>query len=191
VSNRFDAAVVALGSLQGFSDAERETVVALLRRGHGRVDPASERSAAVTSLTDRAFTWPEFDRWQAFFGALGTFPARWDGLHVVPPPRTSPAGREAYQYLKLDLLLEWLDALARRSTVLAHYTRQGMRARIVRQGDGQRCPVCDPFNSYEVRHRNDTMPPFHPGCRCLLLAVNGRPCHGRIKAHDRLRSRAL
>jgi hypothetical protein len=185
VSQRFDAAVVALDSIQGFSNAEREAVVALLRRGHGRVDPPTTRSAAaVSSLTARAFTWPEFDRWQAFFGTLGTFPARWEGLHAVPSPRTSPDGREAYQHRKLDLLFEWLDTLARRSTALAHYTRQGKGARIARQGDGQRCPACDPFNSHEVNDQDDSLPPFHPGCRCLLLAVNVNPYHGRITADD-------
>jgi len=191
VSNGFDAAALALGSIQGFSDDEREAVVELLKIGRGRVALVREGSATpLTVLADRAFTWPEFDHWQAFFAARGTFPARWDGLHVVPAPRTPTAARAAYQQRKLDLLFEWLDTLTRRATALGHYTRQGMRARIVRQGDGQRCPVCESFNAHEVRHGSDTMPPIHPGCRCVLMAVTAVPHHERIGTHAPPRSRA-
>ena len=191
MSQRFDEAALALGSIRGFSNDEREAVVELLKIGRGRAAPAPEGSATpLTVLADRAFTWPEFDHWQAFFAARDTFPARWDGLHVAPVPQTSTAARAAYQQRKLDLLFEWLDTLTRRATALGHYTRQGMRARIVRQGDGQRCPVCESFNAHEVTHGSDTMPPFHPGCRCVLVAVPMIPPHERIGTHTRHRSRA-
>ncbi len=190
MSNRFDAATLALDSIGGFSDDEREAVVELLRIGRAGLTPPREGSVTpLTALAERAFTWPEFDRWQAFFAARDAFPARWDGLHAVPSPRTLPAALEAYQLRKLDLLFEWLDTLTRRDTALGHYTRQGIRARIVRQGDGQRCPVCEPFTTREVTQGSDTMPPFHPGCRCVLMAVNPDP-QERIRTHGRHRSRA-
>ena len=191
MSKSSDAAALALSSIEGFSDDERDTVVECLKTGRARVVAERQGSAtAVTVLAERAFTWPEFDRWQAVFAACGTFPARWDGLQVVPMPQTSPGARAAYGLRKLDLLFEWLDTLTRRATALGHYTRQGMRARIVRQGDGRRCPVCEPFNALEVTHGSDTMPPFHPGCRCVLMAVHAVPDYERIRAHGRLRSRA-
>jgi len=149
---RVDAARLAIAGTRGLSSREQEAMVGI------RV--ASELS------------WPDFDRWQAFFAARRTFPARWEGLQVVPPAETPEAS--AYQHRKLDLLLEWLDMLAHRSTVLAHYARHGMRARIVRQQSGPGCSVCDPFNAREVGPHDDTMPPFHPGCRCLLLAARPR-----------------
>ena len=113
------------------------------------------------------FAWPDFDRWQAFFAAGETFPAGWEGLHVAPPAQTPEA--VVYQQRKLTLFSEWLDMLAHRSTVLAHYARQGIRARIERQHAGPACPACDPFNAREVGPGLDTVPPFHPGCRCVLV----------------------
>jgi hypothetical protein len=191
VSKSSDAAVLALSSIEGFSDDEREAVVECLKTGRARVVAAREGPAtAVTVLANRAFTWPEFDRWQAIFAASGTFPARWDGLQVVPVPQTSRDARAAYGLRKLDLLFEWLDALTRGAAALGHYTRQGMRARIVRQEAGQRCPVCESFNGHEVRHRRDTMPPIHPGCRCVLMAVTAVPNYERIGTHARHRLRA-
>ena len=172
MSKSFDAAALALSSMRGFSDEERRAVVDFLKIGRARVAAVRDGSAtALTALADRAFTWPEFDRWQAFFAARGTFPARWDGLQVVPAHETSLATRAAYRLRKLDLLFEWLDTLTRGVTALGHYRRQGMRARIVRQEDGQRCPVCESFNGHEVRSGTDTMPPIHPGCRCVLMAM--------------------
>ena len=134
------------------------------------------------------FAWPDFDRWQAFFTADGTFPAGWDGLHVAPSAQTPAA--LVYQQRKLTLFSEWLDMLAHRSTVLAHYARQGIRARIERQHAGPACPACDPFNAREVGPGFDTVPPFHPGCRCVLVAVHRPPATRRPRAYARSRSRA-
>lgn len=191
MSKSSDAATLALSSIEGFSDDERDAVVDCLKTGRARVVAERQGSAtAVTVLAERAFTWPEFDRWQAVFAACGTFPVRWDGLQVVPVPQTSPGARAAYGLRKLDLLFEWLDTLTRGAAALGHYTRQGMRARIVRQEDGQRCPVCESFNGHEVRHGRDTMPPIHPGCRCVLMAVAAVPYDERIGTHARHRLRA-
>jgi hypothetical protein len=168
----FNEARLALGGIQGLSDNDRATVIEVLKIGRLRVPVAhSGGLRAAEALAEYAFSWPEFDRWQAVFAAGGTFPARWDGLQVVPAPQTLPATRAAYRLRKWELLLEWLDRLTREAAAFGHYTRQGRRARIVRQEDGRRCPVCDPFNGHEVRHEGDTMPPLHPGCRCVLMAV--------------------
>ena len=127
------------------------------------------------------FTWPDFDRWQAFFTADGTFPAGWDGLHVTPPAQTLEAA--VYQQRKQTLFSEWLD-------MLAHYARQGIGARIERQHAGPACPVCDPFNAREVGPGLEAVPPFHPGCRCVLVAVHTPPANRRPRAYARSRSRA-
>ena len=172
----FDAVASALDSIQGLSDTERETVVEFLNIGRTRAAAAGNVAAtAMTALGDRGFTWPEFDRWQAIFAASGTFPARWKGLHEVPSPLASPAASAAYRLRKMDLLLEWLATLPRGVTALQHYTRQGMRARIVQQGDGLRCPVCESFNGREVGDGSGVMPPIHPGCRCVLMAMTAGP----------------
>jgi len=171
VSKSFGAVARALDSIQDFSGDDRDAVVAFLKAGRTREDAVREgASTAVSALGDRGFTWPEFDRWQAIFAASGTFPARWNGLHEVPSPQTSAASA-AYRLRKMELLLEWLDTLHRGAAALHHYTRQGMRARIVQQGDRLRCPVCELFNGLEVRRASDTMPPIHPGCRCVLVAL--------------------
>jgi hypothetical protein len=119
----------------------------------------------------------DFDRWQAFFTANAPFPSGWEGLHVAPPPETPEA--EAYEHRKSSLVSEWVERLANRSVVLAHYARQGMRARIARQHAQPACPVCDPFTAREVGPGLETMPPFHPGCRCVALAVHATTARRR------------
>jgi hypothetical protein len=190
VSQTFDAVGSALDSIQGLSDDEREAVVEFLKVGRTRVAAAREGATAVTVLGTRGFIWPEFDRWQGIFAASGTFPARWKGLHEVPSSWMSSAASTAYRLRKLDLLLEWLDTLRRGATALHHYTRQGMRARIVQQGDGLRCPVCELHNGCEVRQGSQTIPPIHPGCRCVLMAVTAAPLDEPMgpRARQRLRS---
>jgi hypothetical protein len=169
VSPRFNAAALALAGIQEFSDNEREALIELLRVG--RLGLGSE--AALSPLVDRAFTWPEFDRWQAFFSARGVFPSRWDGLHAAPSSRAPQGALVAYQRGKLHLLVEWLDTLTQSCTQLQHYTRQGRRVRIARQGDGHDCPVCEEFEAVEITQEHGTLPPFHPGCRCVLMARDG------------------
>jgi hypothetical protein len=189
VSKSFDAVTMALGRIQGFADDEREAVVEFLKGGRTRVAP-HEGATAVTVLGERGFTWPEFDRWQAIFAASGTFPTRWKGLQEVPSSRTTTAVNAAYRLRKLDLLLEWLDTLRRGATALHHYTRQGVRARIVQQGDGLRCTVCESLNGLEVGRGSETLPPIHPGCRCVLMAVPAASLDEPMapRARHRLRS---
>jgi hypothetical protein len=137
-----------------------------------------DRAAMATTTPD--FAWPDFDRWQAAFAAAHVFPARWEGLHRIPPAHTLE--EEAYRLRKLALLVEWLDMLARRSTVHAHFTRQGIRARVARQDTRLPCPACEPFNTREVGTEHDAMPPFHPGCRCVLVAIPVKPAGRRRKS---------
>jgi len=171
---RFQAAARVLSGIQGLSATEREAVVDRLKLGRAAAPRAG--SATTSSMpVDRAFTWPEFDRWQAFFSARGMFPARWDGLQAAPEPQTPPAARAIYRLRKLDLLFEWLDTLAHGAAAFGHYRRQGMRARMVRQGGGGRCPACESFNGHEVTPGGAPMPPIHPGCRCVLVAMTEAP----------------
>jgi hypothetical protein len=131
----------------------------------------------LASDTTEDFSWPEFDRWQATFAAIDVFPPRWEGLQCAPPAHTPEA--EAYRVRKLILFGEWLDMLARRPAVLAHYARQGMRARVERQDTRTPCPACDPFNTRVVGPGLDAIPPFHPGCRCVLVAMRPAPVNRR------------
>lgn len=149
--------------------------------------PLSSRPPAATAATTEDFAWPEFDRWQAAFAAAHNFPPRWEGLQCAPPAHTPEA--EAYQLRKLVMFDEWRDMLARRPAVLAHYARQGVRARVARQDDRAPCPACDPFNAAEAGPGLDAIPPFHPGCRCVLVAVHTRPLQRRERSHERPRPR--
>ena len=128
----------------------------------------------------RDFSWPDFDRWQAAFRAAGLFPFRWEGLEHVPPAYSPEA--EAYQRRKFVLFREWLDMLAQRPVVRAHYARHKIRVRVVRQDRRQSCPACDPFHGREVGHAFEAMPPFHPGCRCVLVAVHAGPSGRRARS---------
>ena len=185
---RLQAAAQALSGIQGLSATEREAVVDRLKLGRARAVATHADSATTSSVpVDRAFTWPEFDRWQAFFSARGMFPARWDGLQAAPEPQTPPAARAIYRLRKLDLLFEWLDTLAHGAAAFGHYRRQGVRARMVRQGGEGRCPACESFNGHEVTHGGAPMPPIHPGCRCVLVAVTEAPPEERTGTRRRPR----
>ena len=165
-----------LSGIQGLSVTEREAVAERLKNGRACAAAARDESAPISAVpVDRAFTWPEFDRWQRFFDACGMFPARWDGLEAAPAPRAPPAEAAIYRTRKLDLLFEWLDTLVHGAVSFGHYRRQGVRARIVLQGDGGRCPACESFNGHEVRLGGAPMPPIHPGCRCVLVAMTEVP----------------
>jgi hypothetical protein len=149
--------------------------------------PLTTRPPLVTAGPAGDFAWPDFDRWQATFTAIGIFPPRWDGLQCAPPAHTREAA--TYRLRKLVLFDEWLDMLARRPIMLAHYARQGLRARVARQDERAPCPACDPFNAAEIRLEVDALPPFHPGCRCVLVAVPAGPVRRRGRSHERSRSR--
>jgi hypothetical protein len=122
------------------------------------------------TTTTRDFSWPDFDHWQAAFAAAGRFPPGWEGLECAPLAHTPEA--EAYRLRKFTLFHEWLDMLAQRPVVLAHYARQGISIRVERQDQRSSCPACDPFHGREVGSHLDAIPPFHPGCRCVLVALH-------------------
>ncbi len=179
-------AAIALAQTTGFSREERQAVLDLLKGVTTRGQSADDlHSAVLARLGARDFRWPEFDRWQAFFAQGWKFPPLWDEVKKTPAIRAAPEIRHAYWTHKLYLLLHWLQSLettrVQTRTALARYAQRGIRAEIVRQGNGMPCPVCDPLNHQEVKDGARDLPPFHPGCRCLILAVTnaGGPSAGR------------
>ncbi|MBI4561170.1 MAG: hypothetical protein HY724_03920 [Candidatus Rokubacteria bacterium] len=176
MSGTLNYAAIALAKTTGFSLEERQIVLGLLKGITARSEPVGGLYAAVLArLGARDFGWPEFDRWQAIFAEQWKFPPLWDELKKAPTLRASLEIRHAYQEHKLYLLLHWLQSLettrAQTRTALARYGSRGLRARIARQGDSAPCPVCDPLNHHDVRDNPQNLPPFHPGCRCLVLAI--------------------
>ena len=172
--------LLALAGIRGFSERERALMLSSLTRRpplSGR--PWDEFSTRMETMADREFTWPEFDRWQAFFAARDSFPVRWDGLREVPPASTAAAG--IYQRRKLDLLIEWLEAIARRSAVAAHYARQGLGTRIAHQDVRDACDVCARFIARPADAGPGVLPPFHPGCRSVLLAEHAPGERARVR----------
>jgi hypothetical protein len=138
-----------------------------------------DRIRTVPTAATPDFLWPDFDRWQAAFAAAGFFPPGWEGLEHAPPALAPEA--EAYRLRKSLLFHEWLDRLAQRPVVQAHYARQGIRTRVERQDQRPSCPACDPFNGREVGPDVKAMPPFHPGCRCVLVAMHPGPSGRRAR----------
>lgn len=170
-----DQAATALAHTSGFSPEERQAIITLVSEqaiGDHAVDDA--HSAVLGQIGARDFEWPEFDRWQTLFTRRGAFPPLWDGLEQRPRRGTSLPVQQAYQERKLYLLIDWLHALvATRSamrTALTRYAIRGLRAQITRQRADVTCPACDPLNHEHVLHGSRDVPPFHPGCRCLILA---------------------
>src|SRR5260370_24685198 len=137
--------------------------------------PGQGWAPPVTGLVDLAFMWAAFERGHAFVTARGAFPARWDGLRVVPGSEAPPAVRAAYRQRKLDLLLEWLDVLGRQASELGRYTKQGRRGRGVRQEDGGRGSVCATVNAPQGGYGSDPIPPLPPRSRPGPQAATPRP----------------
>ena len=163
---------IAIARTDGDSAEKRQTAIGLLRGAGARGRGVGEfRAAALARPGAKEFAWPEFDRWHAFFARCGTFPPLWDEVKRIPNLRDSPEIRDAYDRHKLYLLLDWLQNLEGARAALAHYRGRGVSAKIARQGDGALCPACDPFNHREVKDRQEELPPFHPGCRCLVVAI--------------------
>jgi hypothetical protein len=176
MSETLHYAAIALAQTTGFSPEERQIVLNLLKGITTRGETVGDLHAAVLArLGARDFHWPEFERWQSIFAEWWKFPPLWDELKKAPTLRAAPEIRHAYQEHKLYLLLHWLQTLettrAQTRTALARYARRGIRAEITRQRDGVPCPVCDPLNHREVNDNLPDLPPFHPGCRCLVLAI--------------------
>ncbi len=176
MSGTFRYAAIVLAQTTGFSLEERQLVLDLFKGIAKRGEAVGGLHAEVLArLGARDFSWPEFDRWQAFFAERRKFPPLWDELKKTPSLRASPEVRHAYQEHKLYLLLHWIHSLeitrAETRSALARYASRGLRAKIARQGDGAPCAVCDPLNHSEAKDHPQNLPPFHPGCRCLVLAI--------------------
>jgi len=168
-------AASALAETDGFSRDERRAILAVA------VQPALGSEAmdrvCVGALGDsgpRDFAWPEFDRWYAVFARHGIFPPLWHGLERRPDPHRAPSAWQLYQRRKFYLLVNWLHALTtgriEARAALVRYATRGLQAEIVRQAADVICPACAPLNHEQVYVDSRDVPPFHPGCRCLVLA---------------------
>jgi hypothetical protein len=179
-----EPAVTALAQTIGFSGEERRAIISLImdqmRWGYA-VDRAC--AAVLARIGTRDFEWPEFDRWHTIFARSGAFPPLWDGLERRPHGGDPSPARDAYRRQKLYLLIDWLHGLvatrAEMRAALARYHKQGLRAEITRQSAFITCPACDPLSQGSVPRDAPDVPPFHPGCRCLLLAA---PVHSMARA---------
>jgi hypothetical protein len=165
----------ALEETEGLSRAERRTILLLATQPPLSTDTVAwARAMALCEARPNDFRWPEFDRWQAVFAAHGIFPPLWNGLERRPHRKATASARSLYQQRKLFLLIDWLYALgttrAECVTALARYSARGLQAVIARQTVDVSCPACAPLHHEHLPRASSTLPPFHPGCRCLVLA---------------------
>lgn len=171
-----DQAATALAQTSGFSAEERQAIMTLIREqaiwSHAVENPFS---SVLREMGARDFEWPEFDRWHTIFSRRGVFPPSWQGLERRPFRDASFPTWQAYQERKFYLLLDWLHGLiatrAQMRAALARYALRGLRAVIARQSADIKCPACDVLSHEHVRRSSNDVPPFHPGCRCLILAT--------------------
>src|SRR5438552_18038661 len=139
----FDPAVTALAQTRGFSLAERQTIIALMRTH------AVDQACAVlfAQLGTREFQWPEFDRWYSLFARRGHFPPLWDEVARPPCPDAPWRAWEIYQHRKLYLLIDWLHGLgvtrAEMRAALTRYAGRGLGAEITRHSAEISCPRCE------------------------------------------------
>jgi hypothetical protein len=180
-------AACALAQISGLSAAERRAIGRIF--GHGGLGREASYldASGLLGLRARDFQWPEFDRWQRLFASRRQFPPLWERLTEIPSGSTMSELREVYREHKLFLLLHWLHGLeiARHEMAAAvgRYAKLGLRARVARQGVGRPCPACDPFEHRQVSGVAGEIPPFHPGCRCLILPIIREPARsGRRSA---------
>jgi hypothetical protein len=171
-----DQAAAALAQTTGFSPEERHAIIDVVteQAAHGQaVDRAY--SSVLRDMGARDFEWPEFDHWYSLFAGGGAFPPLWNGLEAVPRRGAPELARRTYRERKLYLLIHWLHALvATRAEVRAALTRYAVRGRgaeIARQSTGITCPACSPRNHERVPRDARSVPPLHPGCRCVIVAI--------------------
>ena len=172
-----EQAVTALGETNGFSPEERHAILTLISQPTIRTHAVEHAySTLLRDMGPRDFEWPEFDRWYEVFARRGVFPPLWEGLEQRPCRDASWPSRQAYRKRKLYLLLDWLNGLmatrAEMRAALTRYAVRGMRAKITRQRADIVCPACDLRDHENVLRNCKAVPPFHPGCRCLILATH-------------------
>jgi len=165
-----DCTAIALAATTGFSLAERQMVLDLVRTW-ARCGSGGRSAAIVACFGAKDFGWREFDRWHAFFTERDRFPPLWEELKTIPILHASPDMRNAYRQHKFYLLLDWLQNIETTRAAIARYSRRGLRAETARQGGGAPCPICDLFNHREMNDEVTSSPPFHPGCRCVVVAI--------------------
>jgi hypothetical protein len=171
-----DPAVTALAETRGFSREERQTIITLIKEQTMRSHAVDQACALVLAqMGTRDFEWPEFDRWHTLFTRRGHFPPMWEGVARRPCPADPWPARQAYQDRKLYLLIDWLHGLvvtrAEMRAALTRYAVLGLPAEITRQSAEITCPACDRLDSQDTQGHPSDVPPFHPGCRCLVLAA--------------------
>jgi hypothetical protein len=174
-----DPAVTALAQTRGFSSEEQQSIIGLIREQTIRTHSVEHAcSVVVAQMGTHDFEWPEFDRWHTLFTERGHFPPLWDEVERRPGADASWATWQAYQHRKLYLLIDWLHGLvvtrAEMRAAVTRYTVLGLDAEITRQSAEIACPVCDRLNNENVLQHPTDVPPFHPGCRCLILAAPSR-----------------
>lgn len=188
-----DPVVAALAQVRGFSREEREAILTLIKEQTLRTHAVDQGcSMILAQIGTRDFEWPEFDRWHTVFTRDGHFPPLWDGVERRPSAEAPWAARQAYQSRKLYLLIDWLHGLvvvrAEMRNALARYADLGLVGEITRQSAETICPACDRLNRENAQHHPGDVPPFHPGCRCLILAAPSRRTVGtKGRELDRVR----
>jgi hypothetical protein len=164
-----------LARTRGLSREEHDAILGLVAGSAGRVD-TMDSPVVMGIVGGRDFEWPEFDRWQALFESRGRFPLRWTGLESVPHPDAPVAMLESYRRRKVALLVDWLRALAvTRAEIraaLLRYATRGLMGEVACQSRDAACPACGPLHRELVHGASTPLPPFHPGCRCLVLAAS-------------------
>ena len=172
-----DQAVTALNQTHGFSLDERQAIIRLIREQTMWTHAVDQACSVVhAQIGERDFQWPEFDRWHTIFAKRGVFPPLWEGLERLPRRGDSGPAWQAYRKRKLYLLIDWLHGLvvtrAEMRAALTRYAARDLQAEIARQRTEVTCPACDPLDHGNVPPNSRDVPPFHPGCRCLIVALH-------------------
>lgn len=172
-----DPAVTALAETHGFSGQEQHAIITLIRDQTIRTHSVEHAcSVVVARMGSRDFEWPEFERWHAVFTERGHFPPLWSEVERRPGLEAPEAIWQAYRHRKLYLLIDWLHGLvvtrAEMRAAVTRYAVLGLTAEITRQSREVTCPACD--RPHDSLHHWSDVPPFHPGCRCVILATPAR-----------------
>ena len=172
-----DPAVIALAETQGFSGAEQHAIIALIKEQTIRPNSVDHACPSRGADGHARLEWPEFDAGTPS-SPSAALPPLWDEVERRPGGDAPWAAWQAYQHRKLYLLIDWLHGLivtrAEMRASLARYAVLGLTAEITRQNPEITCPVCDRLNNENVLDHPGDVPPFHPGCRCLILAAPSR-----------------
>ena len=101
------------------------------------------------------FEWKEYSYWNEKFKKMGTWPANWE------------AGKE---YLYID----YLQSKAIFKERLDDFKDNDVKSVEIIE-DEKSCPVCKKIQGKEILLKNltkDNTPPLHPGCMCVIVAID-------------------